>query len=78
MPNTHEIELKFTRDELKLLHIAVCDYRGKIGNLIGQLSAVGLATDEAEALSNRLGSLSGRMCDLLNDLSGYQIREGTV
>ena len=67
MPNTHEIELKLTQEELTLLHITVCDYRGKIGNLIGQLSAVGLATDEAELLSNRLGSLSRRMCDLLTD-----------
>lgn len=65
MPNTHEVNLKLTQKELTLLHIALCDYRGKVGNLIGQMAGMGLATDEAEALSNQIGGLSRRMCDLI-------------
>ena len=67
MQNTHEVELKLTQKELVILHTALCDYRGKLGNLIGQLGAMGLATEDAEALSNQLGVLSRRMCDLMTE-----------
>ena len=67
MSNTHEVELKLTQKELLILHSALCDYRGKLGNLIGQLGTMGLATEDAEALSNQLGVLSRRMCDLMTE-----------
>ena len=67
MQNTHEVELKLTQKELVILHTALCDYRGKLGNLIGQLGAMGLSTEEAEELSNQLGGLSTRMCDLMTE-----------
>ncbi len=50
MENTREITLSLTREEMNLLHSALCDYRGKLGNLMGQMSCMGLATEEAQAL----------------------------
>ncbi len=52
---------------MNLLHSALCDYRGKLGNLMGQMGCMGLETEEAQDLSNRLGKLSKKMCDLMVD-----------
>ncbi len=52
---------------MNLLHSALCDYRGKLGNLMGQMSCMELATEEAQALWNQLGDLSSKMCDLTAD-----------
>ena len=67
MENTNEVTLKLTQKELVILHTALCQHRGKVGELISQLTGMGLATDEARALSNQLGDLSHRMCDLMTD-----------
>ena len=67
MENTRKITLSLTREELNLLHSALCDYRGKLGNLMGQMSCMELATEEAQALWNQLGDLSSKMCDLTAD-----------
>ncbi len=67
MENTREITLSLTREEMNLLHSALCDYRGKLGNLMGQMGCMGLETEEAQDLSNRLGKLSKKMCDLMVD-----------
>ena len=67
MENTNEVTLKLTQTELVILHTALCQHRGKVGELINQLAGMGLATDEARALSNQLGDLSHRMCDLMTD-----------
>ncbi len=67
MENRHEVTLNLSQDELTILHSALCDYRGKLGNLMGQMGCMGLATDEAQDLSNRLGKLSKKMCDLMVD-----------
>lgn len=67
MENTRKITLSLTREEMNLLHSALCDYRGKLGNLMGQMSCMELATEEALALWNQLGDLSSKMCDLTAD-----------
>ncbi len=67
MENTRKITLSLTREEMNLLHSALCDYRGKLGNLMGQMGYMGLATEEAQALWNQLGQLSNKLCDLMVD-----------
>ena len=67
MNNNHEIAFKLTQKELAIVHSAICNYRGQVGKLIGELAGMDLATDEARELSNLLGNLSSRMCDLLDD-----------
>lgn len=67
MENTTEVTLRLSQKELVILHTALCQHRGKVNELISQLAGVGLATDEARALSNQLGDLSRRMCDLMNE-----------
>lgn len=67
MEDTLKITLSLTREEMNLLHSALCDYRGKLGNLMGQMGCMGLATEEAQALWNQLGDLSGKMCDMMAD-----------
>ena len=51
----------------RLLHTALCDYRGKIGNLAAQIASAGLDSTEADELWNRLGSLSGRLAAQISD-----------
>lgn len=67
MENTNEVTLRLSQKELVILHTALCRHRGKVNELISQLDGMGLATDEAQALSNLLGSLSHRMCDLMTE-----------
>lgn len=67
MENTRKITLPLTWEEMNLLHSALCDYRGKLGNLMSQMGCIGLATEEAQALWNQLGDLSTKMCDLMAD-----------
>lgn len=67
MKRTSEVSLKLTQTELELLHTALSDYRGKLGNLILQMASMNLDTDEAQTLSNQLGNLSRRMCDLMTE-----------
>lgn len=67
MENTNEVTLKLTQKELVILHTSLCYQCGKVNDLISQLAGMGLATDEARELSNLLGSLSTRMCDLMTD-----------
>jgi len=67
MESTRKITLSLTWEEMNLLHSALCDYRGKLGNLIGQMGCMGLATEEAQALWYQLGDLSSKMCDLMAD-----------
>ncbi len=67
MENNAEVTFKLTQKELVILHTALCDHRGKVGNLISQLAGMGLANDEARALSNQLADLSRRMCDLMTE-----------
>ena len=33
----------------------LCDYRARLGNLMGQMAGMGLSTAEAQMLSNQLG-----------------------
>ena len=37
-----QITITLTQDEVTLLHTALCDYRGKIGNLAAQIASAGL------------------------------------
>jgi len=67
MQSTHDVELKLTQKELLILHTALCDYRGKLGSLMGQMGYMGLATEEAQTLWNQLGDLSSKMCDLMTE-----------
>lgn len=67
MENTNEVALKLTQKELIILHTALCLHRGKVGDLISQLAGLELPTDEARLLSNQLGDLSHRMCELMTD-----------
>lgn len=67
MENTNEVSLKLTQKELLILHTALCQHRGKVGDVISQLAGMDLPTDEARALSNQLGDLSHRMCELMTD-----------
>ena len=61
------VTLALTQEELLILHTALCQQRGKVGDLITQLAGMDLATDEAQALSNRLGDLSSRICQLMHE-----------
>ena len=42
MENTNEVTLKLTQKELVILHTALCQHRGKVGELISQLAGMGL------------------------------------
>ena len=35
-----QITITLTQDEVTLLHTALCDYRGKIGNLAAQIASI--------------------------------------
>ena len=61
------VTLALTQEELLILHTALCQQRGKVGDLITQLAGMDLATDEAQTLSNRLGDLSSRICQLMHE-----------
>lgn len=67
MENTNEVTLKLTQKELLLLHTALCQHRGKVGDLICQMAGMDLDAGEAMALWNQLGDLSNLMCALMND-----------
>ena len=54
------------REELLLLHTALCQQRAKLGNTISELASFDLPTDDAQALANRLAGLSRRMCEALD------------
>lgn len=56
-----QISITLTQEELSLLHTALCDYRGKMGNLAAQVASVGLDSTDADTLWNRLGVLSKRL-----------------
>lgn len=62
-----KIIVTVTQEELQLLHTAVCDYRGRIGNLASQIARAGLDSAEADALWNRLGDLSRRFAADIHD-----------
>ena len=62
-----QITITLTQDEVTLLHTALCDYRGKIGNLAAQIASAGLDITEADALWNRLGSVSRRLAGQIHD-----------
>ena len=67
MEHTQEVALRLTQEELLLTHSALCDYRSKLGNLMSQMAGLGLSTEEAQMLSNRLGELTAQMCTLTDD-----------
>lgn len=67
MENTNEVTLKLTQKELLLLHTALCQHRGKVGDLIYQMAGMDLDAGEAMTLWNQLGELSNRMCALMTD-----------
>jgi len=67
MENTNEVTLKLNQKELRVLHAALCNRRGQVGELLGKLTEMELATDETEELWNLLGNLSTRMCNLMTD-----------
>ena len=62
-----QVTITLTQEEVSLLHTALCDYRGKIGNLAAQIASAGLDSTEADALWNRLGSLSRRLAAQIGD-----------
>ena len=62
-----QVTITLTQAEVSLLHTALCDYRGKIGNLTAQLASAGLDSTEADELWNRLGSLSRRLAAQIRD-----------
>lgn len=67
MKITNEVNLKLTQTELLLLHTALCQHRGKVGDLICQMAGMDLDAGEAMALWNQQGDLSQRMCALMTD-----------
>lgn len=67
MEHTQEVALRLTQEELLLTHSALCDCRTRLGNLIGQMAGMGLSTEEAQTLSNRLGAIAARLRSLMND-----------
>jgi len=67
MENTNEVTLKLNQKELRVLHAALCNRRGQVGELLGKLTELELATDDVDELWNLLGNLSTRMCDLMTD-----------
>lgn len=67
MENPNEVTLKLTQKELLLLHTALCQHRGKVGDLICQMAGMDLDDGEAMTLWNQLGELSNRMCALMTD-----------
>ena len=44
MEHTQEVALRLTQEELLLTHSALCDYRARLGNLMGQMAGMGLST----------------------------------
>ena len=60
-----QVTITLTQEEVSLLHTALCDYRGKIGN--PQIASAGLDSTEADELWNRLGSLSRRLAAQIHD-----------
>ena len=60
------VTLTLKREELLLLHTALCEQRAKLGNTISELASFDLPTDDAPALANRLAGLSRRMCEALD------------
>ena len=40
-----QVTITLTQEEVSLLHTALCDYRGKIGNLAAQMIADGVLKD---------------------------------
>lgn len=62
-----EINLNLTQRELQLLFDAICQQRGKVNKIIGQLAEMGLNADEAQALATELSNLSHRMSALMTD-----------
>ncbi len=61
MEKNTTVTLTLTQEELMILHTALCEYRGKLGNLISQLAGFDLPTTDAQALANRLAELSRRI-----------------
>ena len=62
-----QVTITLPQEEVSLLHTALCDYRGKIGNLAAQIASAGLDSTEADALWNRLGSVSRRLAGQIHD-----------
>ena len=62
-----QVTITLTQEEVSLLHTALCDYRGKIGNLAAQIASASLDSTEADELWNRLGSLSRRLAAQIHD-----------
>lgn len=60
------VTLTLKREELLLLHTALCKQQFKLRNTIGELASLDLPTDDAQALANRLAGLSRRMCEALD------------
>ena len=67
MEHTEEVALRLTQGELLLTHSALCDYRARLGNLMGQMAGMGLSTAEAQMLSNQLGAIAAQLRNLMND-----------
>ena len=67
MAKNTTVTLTLTQEELQILHTALCEHRGKLGNLISQLISFDLPADDAQALGNRLAELSRRMCEKLEE-----------
>lgn len=67
MEHTQEVALRLTQEELFLTHSALCDYRARLGNLMGQMAGMGLSIEEAQTLSNQLGAIAARLRNLMND-----------
>ncbi len=63
MERNTTVTLTLTQEELQILHTALCEHRGMLGNMINQLTSFDLPTDDAQALANRLAELSRRMCE---------------
>ena len=59
--NTNEVTITLTQEELMLLHNALCNYRAKLGALLGSLNEFGLDDNKAMMLWNRIGVLSSRL-----------------
>lgn len=64
---TNEITVTMTPEELTLLHNALCNYRARVGALLGNMNEFGLDDSETVALWNRIGALSSHLVNATSE-----------
>ena len=65
MEKNTTVTLTLTQEDAQLLHAALCDYRGKLGDTINRLAGFDLPTNDARALERRVAALTNTMCAAL-------------